>query len=541
MTRTHNSGTESSSPEGTIAGRSVSAGSALSGGFESILFDQPGGSAEAEELREPDFFGDLNLDQVLEAMTAGRGEYDLEPFFYAPLHEVESVSYRHGVLRDLEKIDVRESIQAFARRMRQMREHLARVKRAYYARQKQAWFLDAVTIYCEAVRLLSEELARLDVVSRGLSGFRDYLAVYTASGSFGSLEAEKETSRKSLASVQYTVHIKGAQVTVSKYEGEADYSTELEETFAKFEQQVPKSYLVEYSEDPEANHIEARILELVARLYPDVFGSLDEYCARHRDYLDETIDRFDREAQFYLAYLELVDRLSEAGLPFCYPQVPAQAERVFADGAFDLALAIKLVRERLKVVCNDFYLEKPERIIVVTGPNNGGKTTFARMLGQLHYLTSLGLLVPGTGAQLILPDRVFTHFEREEDIETLRGKLDDELVRAHEILAEATGDSVIVMNETFSSTTLQDALFVGTEVMKRILALNSLGVYVTFVVELASLSEATVSMVSTVAPENPSERTFMIVRKSADGLAHAWAIAEKYGLTYERLIERVSS
>jgi len=289
------------------------------------------------------------------------------------------------------------------------------------------------------------------------------------------------------------------------------------------------------------DHVEARILDGVAQLYPEVFRARADFCARHRDYLDATIGRFDREVQFYLAYLEMAERLRGAGLPFCYPQVSARSQEIAARETFDIALAGKLAPEGGAVVGNDFRLAGPERIFVVSGPNNGGKTTFARTFGQLHYLASLGLLVPGRQARLFLPDRVFTHFERAEDIETLRGKFDDELVRVHEILQRASSDSVIVMNESFSSTSLSDALFVGTEVMRQILGRGCLGVYVTFVDEIASLSEATVSMVSQVVPGNPAERTFKVIRKPADGRAYAWAIADKYGLSYERLMDRIGS
>ena len=527
-----------SSAQGASAGVRLPAGAGVAG-FESILFDRPGSGVGGP--REPDFFADLNLDQVLESMTAGREQYDLRPFFFAPLTEVAAVRYRHEVLRDLENAEVLEPVRKFAGSMRLMREHLAQAGKLRYQLQKQSWFLDAVAVYCDAVRSLAANLAECPLSSRGFRELRDYLGEHVVSERFASLAAETMALKDALAGVVYAVRINGPRVTVTRYASEADYSAEVEGTFARFQQGAVRSHLARLPAHVEMDHVEARILDGVAQLYPEVFRMRADFCRAHSDYLDAVIGRFDREVQFYLAYLEMVGRLRDAGLPFCYPDVSAGSKQIAVGEAFDIALACKLVPAGGTVVCNDLRLAGPERVFVVTGPNNGGKTTFARTFGQLHYLASLGLLVPGREARLFLPDRIFTHFEREEDIGTLRGKFDDELVRVREILQQATSGSVIVMNESFSSTSLSDALFVGTEVMRQVLELGCLGVYVTFVDEIASVSDATVSMVSQIVPENPAKRTFKVIRKPAEGRAYAWAIAEKYGLSYQRLMERIGA
>jgi DNA mismatch repair protein MutS len=508
-------------------------------GFRSILFGASEIVPPLDQRQPPDYFADLNLDQVVDSITAGRDEYNLKPFFYAPLTDVETINYRYDVLRELEDPALMAHIQSFAQEMRTMRTHLTRSGKAYYQYEKESWFLEAVHTYCAAVSRLARELALAHLRSSGFQAFREYLAACTESEGFVSLVADTEKLRSELSSITYSLLIEGKRITVSRYEPAPDYGADVLQTFEKFKQGAVKDYRFEFSSGPDMNHVEAAILDRVALLFPDVFSSLDEYCRRHRAYLDHTLAMFDREVQFYVACLEYTAPFKRSGLAFCYPSVTAESKEVCGHDVFDLALANRLIRENTPVVTNDFYLREPERIFVVSGPNQGGKTTFARMFGQLHYLAGIGCPVPGSGARLFLFDRLFTHFEREEDIRNLSGKLEDDLLRIHQILEFATPRSILIMNESFLSTTLNDALFLSKQVMERIIHLDMLCVSVTFLDELASLGETTVSMVSTVNPADPSLRTFKVVRKPAGGLAYAVAIAEKYRLTYGNVKERI--
>jgi DNA mismatch repair protein MutS len=509
--------------------------------FRSILFGETESSTEIDGLDAPEFFTDLNLDQIVASVTSGREEYRLAPFFYRPLREVDAIHYRQEVFRDLESDVLFGHIRSFADAMRQMRGHLAQADKLHYQYQKLSWFLDAVDLYCHAVTDLTRGLTAAGPRSRGLVSFRDYLTSYTRSPEFTQLLAETQKLKDDLSGISYCLHIEGGSITVSRYESEPDYSAEVLRTFEKFNQGAGKEYRFEFSSWPDMNHVEAAILERVARLYPDIFSSLEQYGNRHRAYLDHAIITFDREIQFYVAYLEHMERFKPAGLPFCYPTVTDRSKEVCGREVFDLALAGKLIGGNTPLVTNDFYLKEPERILVVTGPNQSGKTTFARTFGQLHYLASIGCPVPGREATLFLPDKLFTHFEREETLRNLSSKLEDDLLRIRRILEQATPNSILIMNESFVSTTLSDALFLSRQVMERIIQRDMLCVTVTFLDELASLGKTTVSMVGTVERENPTRRTFKIVRKPADGLAYALSLAEKHRLTYDRLKERLGS
>ncbi len=505
--------------------------------FLSILFSMD--SVEDEIREQPQFFPDLNLDQIVDAIVAPKREYDLKPFFLMPLRNVDTISYRQEVMRDLENEFLLARVKEFAERMNTMRRYLAMIEKLDFDYHKKGWFLEAALVYCRAVIALAHDLESVDLESRGLLSFREYMERYIHSSAFQELAREVEQVKDALSEVTYCVIIHSGKFKVKRYEEETDYSLEIEKTFAKFKQGAAEDYLVRFPERTGMSHIEATILGFVARLYPEPFAALDQFCAHQASFLDEVLQVFDREIQFYIAYLDFIADLRRGGLPFCYPRVAAASKEVYVHDGFDLALAHVLRHSEQEVVLNDFSLRGPERIIVVTGPNQGGKTTFARMFGQLHYLASLGCPVPGREARLFLFDQIFTHFETQEHVGNLRGKLEDDLVRLQDMLTRATTNSIFILNEIFASTTLQDALFLSKEIMVRIMALDALGVCVTFLDELSCMGEQTVSMVATVDPEDTTVRTFRIVRKPADGLAYALSLAQKHRLTYEDIKERI--
>jgi DNA mismatch repair protein MutS len=507
--------------------------------FQSILFEISADGNGGAGSGVPEFFHDLHLDQIVDAITAGREEYNLKPFFYTRLTDLAAIAYRQEIMRDLEAEPLFESIKSFSNQMREMRHHLAAVQSWSYKYAKERWLLDAVETYCEAVMKLRRDLERGAPHSRGMRDFQDYLAQHVQSESFTLLFQSAKAAKSGLSVIRYGVLIQGGSVTVLPYGSEIDYTAAVEETFAKFKQGAVKDYRVKSALYSGMNHVEAAILDRVAKLNPDALRALDDFCAKHGDFLEKTIATFNREIQFYIAYLEYAEKFKRTGLKFCYPQVSGTQKEISSRENFDLALAEKLLKENSSIVCNDFSLSGNERIFVVTGPNQGGKTTFARVFGQLHYLANLGCPVPGSEARLFLFDSLFTHFEREEDIKTLRGKMQDDLVRIHHILEQATPNSIVIINEIFSSTSVKDGAELGKKIVEHLSRLDLLGVCVTFLDELASFNEKTVSMVAAVVPENRTQRTFKVERRPADGLAYALAIAEKYRLTYDRLKERL--
>ena len=509
-------------------------------GFVSILFPDgiPDGLVDGPGTA---FLVDLQINQIIEATIAGREQYQLKPYFYLPLQGLDAINYRHEVFTDLGQRELRKVVDDFAREMIEMRRDLALANGFRDERQRQAMMVDAAQIYCAAVTELNRALAAAAPVSPGLRAFQDYLAGYVSSAGFLAVAHDAEQVKGFLAKVRYCVRIKGSRVTVTREEDNSDYTADVRLTFARFRQGQVKDYRSQGGKTiVDMDHVETWVLDGVAQLFPAEFSALRTFESLHAGFENELVVAFDRQIQFYLAYLDLLTKPAAEGLKFCLPSVSLSKE-VHVRETFDLALAVQTGTRAHAMVTNDVELGGAERILVISGPNQGGKTTFARTFGQLHYLASLGLPVPGKTAKLTLPDAIFTHFELGENAKDLRGKLMDDLVRIHDILEQATSQSLLILNEIFTSTTLGDAIDLGTRVFEKMQKIELVCVCVTFVDELSRLGPTVVSMVSTVEPDDPAQRTFKVIRQPADGLAYAMVLAQKYRLDYGALKGRINS
>lgn len=501
--------------------------------FVSLLFAATPRPDEAM-ARAPEHFADLALDRIVAGVTAGRDRFGLAPLWHLPLRDHELIGYRQAVFADLELPAVRSALERFAEALGDVGRRLAPDRPAETRWQQRRWVLDAAAGYCRAIGDLTAALPAAGPRSDALRGLASWLAGHTAGPVFASLCRDVAAVSERLDALRYDVLLRGLKVTVEAFDGEPDLTEQVTATFARFRQAPAQDHRSRLPA-PSLDRVAAQVSELVAKLFPDEHAELTRFAAEHAHFVDPTVELLARELQFYLGYRSFLARLDGTGLATTLPGL-GERGHLEATATYDLALAASLAPEARPVVTNDVALRGRERILVVTGPNQGGKTTLARTVGQLYYLASLGCPVPGRAVRLAVPDGIHTHFERQEDVARHVGRLEDDLVRIRGILESTTADSVVVLNEIFSSTALADARLLSGEVLRRLGRIGAVCVCVTFIDELSRLDDSTVSMVATVDPDDPAVRTLRLERRPADGRAHALALARKYGLTYDQLV-----
>ena len=257
--------------------------------------------------------------------------------------------------------------------------------------------------------------------------------------------------------------------------------------------------------------------------------------------------RITRKLQltFYTRWAEYIEKRRADGWTFCTPQVRetgAGTACASAGGFYNLKLVA--AEKPDTVVKNDLDFDEEKRIYILTGANRGGKTTITQAVGQLFVLAQSGISVPAERFVFDPADMVLTHFPADEDKTLDLGRLGEECRRFRELYARSTGKSLILLNETFSTTSFEEGYFIAVDAVKAVLERGTRTVYNTHMHKLAMELDSEINTdarkgkaVSLVAETRDGKNSFRVKIAPPEGKSFAREIAVKYGVTYEALVD----
>ena len=241
------------------------------------------------------------------------------------------------------------------------------------------------------------------------------------------------------------------------------------------------------------SQLEDLVLEEKRKAFPEHFSALIAFSKKYKEFPLDHVLPDGSELRFYTAMITMIKKLKKYGFAFCKPRVMAKNKKHFSlRRAYDLGLALRMVEDDYGadcMVCNDHKADDAERVFILTGPNQGGKTTFIRSIGISQIMFQAGCFVPAADAELSPVDHVFTHFPEKEVLGEKKGRLAEEAGRIARIFTEATEYSLVMLNESFSSVRRADGYILGKDVLKAMMKLGCHGIFVTHITELAHDAE----------------------------------------------------
>lgn len=254
------------------------------------------------------------------------------------------------------------------------------------------------------------------------------------------------------------------------------------------------------------------------------------------------------DINIFLGGLKMLRDLADKDLPFCKPIVlPKEHKKCVVEGYFNVNLAAEK-----DVIPSNVGFHDNERVAVLTGPNGGGKTVFLQGVAISQILFQLGLYVPGTFAEMSPVDGIYSHYQIEERPDENKGRFGEEAFRLSKIFEKATQYSLILMNESFSSTNAGESLYIAEDILK---VIQKMGGWTIFATHLHDLAENVdrynidnenkiISLVCTIERDDLDgdvKRKYKIIKGKPNGQSYARELAAKFGICYNQLNEKLES
>lgn len=313
-----------------------------------------------------------------------------------------------------------------------------------------------------------------------------------------------------------------------------------------------------YNENGGTNDLEAPLFRELKEINSEYISHLDRAIRAYFKKSTEDILTFESQMSFYIGAKRIIDAVRARGLDMCRPKYLKMEERKLnAKGVFDLSFYTQMVSSdpmgslKDKIITNDCTMDDNGRFFVLTGANNGGKTTYTRAIGIIQVMAQAGIYVPCSSCEISPVDFIYTHFPKEEEVGLNTSRFTQECKQFKVTVDNATRYSMLLLNESIQSTTPTECVFIATELTKIFRCIGVRGVYATHLLELAKNLDKLnaevegdtklVSIVTTVDTTADNKRLYRIVKSAPQEFGYAQTIYKKFGVSFEEVQKRMKN
>ncbi len=520
-------------------------------GFQSILF---GDTKPGLKQELPDFFKDLQLDYLVEKILEQSADYKTGPYFYTFPETADLIAYRQEICKDMESEELCAILQRFCRRLSESRKiyNLSLESKGEVA--SATYYLQAANIYREALLKLDDEAKKIEnnISSEGMKTFFAYIKEELAGQENRGFVEALDQANRFFSELKFTLSMDPDKLVVTeekdalkkrkkkKKEPVKNYFEELAELLGVEPEEQYLAMTEIFPEPLKMSTLEYVITGILKKSKPKVFTEISEFKKNFPQIYPNELLAFEEEVQFYLSFQKFKIRTLGMGYPMGMPNISEDGEFNGRE-VYDIALVWKQELNDYEVISNNFTMKNHPCFFVVTGPNQGGKTTFARSVGQAVYFAMMGLPVNAQGLHMPMFNGISTHFEAEETLQSNSGKLKEEINRLIPMMKEENNrNSFVILNELFTTATTHDAMIMGRKVMESFLKRKCYGIYVTHIQELAEEADNIISLVAQLEQGEEDKRSYRMLPMKAQGYGYSDALVKKFHLEYEEIIRRLS-
>lgn len=519
---------------------------------------------------------DLSLDYIVTTLTEDTFEQNSIKQLMTQIEcNAELIKYRCDVFEDFLRLpQLRYSLAEMLTMLKELKE-LEKFKKDSDA--SSLWQiinrLREIDRYINCITSLKDTLGKLDLTSEGLCTLRRLVNEIYEDGSFEPLKQDINDAFKqarqlksvtigvnlddmlrpsragilSLNSREFTDSgiLKRFMAISTKKDGGIlpgnDYAH-----LKTFHSASSKEFKLAYDDTPTGqDKLSSSMKQVVTEIMDRVVRNLKDVLQKHVNVNGYTFTSLMPEIIFYIRWAELIDKIQEKGLTLCKAEIlPVDERRIYAEGIYNLKLAIKAVNgEELNIITNEIsFNDEIGRIFILTGPNRGGKTTITQALGLAVLMAQCGIYVPCSKFAISPCDNIYTHFPADENETVDLGRLGEESKRLAEIFENATNKSLLLLNESLATTNVTEGVYIATDVIKAMRYLGVRCIFNTHMHELGANANKMNSEIqgsskieSMVTGVENGERSFKVFINPPQGLSYAKDIAEKYGVTFEKI------